>query len=156
MGKRDVRGRDLIEPAVWWVVLLATYLAIVSTISVTEILVGVPAAAAGAAVAVVTRRALLAADNPERYLPRPAWLRWLLPLPVQILTDSLRLLRPHGEFDELRLPDDDRRAALRGFAALTVSASPGAYVAEVLPDRGDLVLHRISRRRSAVEREISR
>lgn len=151
-----MRGRDLIEPVVWWVALLATYLAIISTISVAELLVGTLAAAAGAAAAVVTRRALLAADNTEPYLPRPAWLRWLLPLPVQILTDSIRLLRPHGEFAELRLPDDDRRAALRGFAALAVSASPGTYVAEDLPDRNDLVLHRISRRPSAVEREISR
>jgi multisubunit Na+/H+ antiporter MnhE subunit len=79
-----------------------------------------------------------------------------LPLPVQILVDAVRLLRPYGRFAELRLPDDSRAAALRGFAALVVSASPGTYAAEVLPDRNVLVIHRITGRPSAVEREISR
>jgi multisubunit Na+/H+ antiporter MnhE subunit len=149
-------GRDFIEPAVWWAVLLATYLAVISKISVTELIVGALASAAAAAAAVVTRRALLSADNPERYEPRPGWLRWALPIPAQILADSVRLLRPRGRFGEVALPEDDRAAALRGFAALAVSTSPGTYVTEVDPDRNILVVHRITPRPSAVERAVSR
>jgi multisubunit Na+/H+ antiporter MnhE subunit len=150
-----MRGRDFIEPAVWWAVLLAFYLAIISGVSLVELLVGAATATAGAAAAVVTRRALLAADNPEKYRPRLSWLRWLVVLPVQILADSVRLLRPRGRFVELRLPADDRPAALRGFAALAVSTSPGTYVVEVVPDRNVLVLHRITERPSALERAVS-
>jgi multisubunit Na+/H+ antiporter MnhE subunit len=151
---RDMTGREFIEPAVWWAVLFATYLAIISKISPTELTVGAVTAAAGAVSAVLTRRALLSADNAERYRPRVAWLRWLLPLPGQILADAVRLVRPRGELARLGLPADDRAAALRGFAALAVSASPGTFVADVDPDRNDLVVHRIDGRPSALERGV--
>ena len=49
-------GRDFIEPAVWWAVLFATYLAVISKISVAELVVGALASAAAAGAAVVTRR----------------------------------------------------------------------------------------------------
>jgi multisubunit Na+/H+ antiporter MnhE subunit len=153
---RGMTGREFIEPAVWWAVLFATYLAVISKISITELVVGALAAAAGAAGAVVTRRALLSADNAQRYRPRVSWLRRLLPLPGQILADAVRLTRPHGGFAELRLPDDDRAAALRGFATLVVSASPGTYVAGVDPDRDVLIVHRITDQSSALERAVRR
>ncbi|MCW2945749.1 MAG: hypothetical protein JWR24_2466 [Actinoallomurus sp.] len=153
---RRMRGPVFTEVAVWWAVLFATYLAIISTISLTELVVGVSASAAGAATAVVVRRSLLAADNDERYRPRISWLRWLLLLPGQIVADSVRLLRPRGEFAELRLADDERAAALRGFAALAVSTSPGTYAVDVDPDRDVLVVHRVTGRPSALEREVSR
>ena len=148
-------GRDFIEPAVWWAVLFATYLAVISKISVAELVVGALASAASAGAAVVTRRALLSADNPERYQPRPGWLRWALPIPAQIVTDSVRLLRPRAGFAEVPLPEDRRAAALRGFAALAVSTSPGTYVTEVDPDRDVLVVHRIAARPSRTERAVS-
>jgi len=152
-----VKGRDLIEAVVWWVVLFAVYLAIVSKISIAELVVGAITAAAGGGAAVVTRRALSAGGDQEGYRPRPAWLRWLRPLPAQVVGDSIRLLRPYGGFGELRLPaDDDRAAALRGFAALAVSTSPGTYVAEVDLRENTFVVHRVTARASAVEREVSR
>ncbi|MGW4961475.1 hypothetical protein ACWEPL_30000 [Nonomuraea sp. NPDC004186] len=97
--------------------LFALYLAVISTISFPEVVVG-------AAAAVVSRRTLLAADNDERYRPRARWLRWLLPLPVQIVTGALRLLRPRGEFAEVQLPEDTRAAARRGFAVLVSRCWP--------------------------------
>lgn len=149
-------GRDFIEPVVWWAVLFATYLAVISKISPTELVVGALGAAAGAAVAVFSRRALLTTDDHEHYLPRPAWLRWVLPLPAQIVADAVRLVRPRGRLAELRLPRDDRAAALRGFAVLAVSTSPGTYVAEVDPEGDVLLVHRVGPRPSAVERRVSR
>jgi multisubunit Na+/H+ antiporter MnhE subunit len=152
-----MRRRELIEAAVWWAALFAAYLAIIPTISPTEIVVGAVTGAAGAASAVLTRRTLLAADNDERYRPRARWLRWLLRLPDQAVTGFVRLLaRPRGEFTEIRLPQDERAAARRGFSALVLSVAPNAYVADVDPDHETCVIHRIGERPSALEREVTR
>jgi multisubunit Na+/H+ antiporter MnhE subunit len=152
-----MRRREFIEAAVWWIVLFAAYLAIISTISLTEIIVGAATAAAGAAAAILTRRQLLAADNDERYRPRRGWVRWLVRLPDQIAVGFARLLlRPRGEFAEIQLPEDERAAARRGYAALALSVAPNTYVADVDPDRGAFVVHRIGERPSALEREVTR
>jgi multisubunit Na+/H+ antiporter MnhE subunit len=151
-----MRRREFIEVAVWWVVLFAAYLTIISTISITEIIVGTATAAAGAAAAVLTRRQLLAADNDERYRPRGGWVRWPLRLPGQVAAGFARLLRPRGGFAEIQLPDDERAAARRGYAALALSVAPDTYVADVDPERNVLVVHRIGERPSAMEREVTR
>lgn len=148
-------GKDAFEPVAWWVALFALYLAVISTISLTEIVVGGAAAAACAAAAVASRRALLAAGNDERYRPRARWLRWLVPLPPQILIGTVRLLRPRGEFTEVGLPQDTRAAALRGFAVLALSVAPNGYVADVEPERNVLVIHRLGGRPTALEREVT-
>jgi multisubunit Na+/H+ antiporter MnhE subunit len=150
-----MRRREFIEAACWGAVLFVLYLAIISTISITELVVGVATAVAGGGVAVLTRRSLLAADNDERYRPRAGWLRWLVPMPVQILTGAVRLLRPRGEFAEVRLPEDRRPAARRGFSVLALSVAPDAYVVDVDPDRNVLLLHRADGHRSALEREVA-
>jgi multisubunit Na+/H+ antiporter MnhE subunit len=152
-----MRRRELIEAAIWWVVLFAAYLAIISTISPTEIVVGAITGAAGAASAVLTRRTLLAADNDERYRPRARWLPWFLRLPDQVVTGSVRLLmRPRGEFAEIRLPEDERAAARRGFTALVLSVTPNTYVADVDPERDTCVIHRIGERPTTLERQVTR
>lgn len=152
-----MRRREFIEAAVWWIVLFAAYLAIISTISLTEIIVGAVTAAAGAGAAILTRRQLLAADNDERYRPRGGWARWLLRLPDQVAAGFVRLLRPGGgEFAEIRLPEDERAAARRAYAALALSIAPDTYVADVDPERNVLVVHRIGERPSAMEGEVTR
>jgi multisubunit Na+/H+ antiporter MnhE subunit len=151
-----MRRREFIEAAVWWVMLFALYLAIISTISPTEIVVGTATVVAGAAAAIVTRRQLLAADNDERYRPRARWARWLLRLPDQAVTGFVRLLRPRGGFTEIRLPEDERSAARRGYAALALSVTPNTYVADVDPEQGTLLVHRLGERPSALEREVTR
>jgi hypothetical protein len=148
--------RRLAEPLAWWVTLYGIYLGMISTISATELSVGAAAAGAGAAAAVAARRALLSAGDAGSYRPRLGWLRWLTPLPAQIVRDSARLARSgaRGEFAELSLPADERAAARRGLASLAISTSPGTYVADADPDRDVLVVHRIGRHPSAVERRI--
>jgi Na+/H+ ion antiporter subunit len=151
-----MRRRDVIEAVVWWAVLFAVYLAIISTVSLTEIVVGTAGGAAGAAAAVLTRRTLLAADNDERYLPRAAWLRWVARLPAQVVVGFVRVLaRPRGEFAEARLPADERSAARRGFSVLALSFAPDTYVADVDPERDTVILHRIGRP-GPLEREVTR
>ena len=148
--------REFIEAASWAVVLFAAYLAIISTISPTEIVVGGVTGVACGAAAVLTRRTLLDPDG-GRYRPRTAWLRWLLRLPDQAVTGFVRLLgRPRGRFAELPLPDDDRAAERRGFAALVLSVAPSTYVTDVDPERRTLLVHRIGDRPSALEREVTR
>ena len=152
-----MRRREFIEAAVWCLVLFAAYLAIISTISLTEIIVGAVTAAAGAAAAILTRRQLLAADNDERYRPRGGWARWLLRLPDQVIVGFGRLLRPRGGgFAEIRLPEDEQAAARRAYAALALSVAPDTYVADVDPERNVLVVHRIGERTSAMEGEVTR
>lgn len=84
------------------------------------------------------------------------WLRWLRHLPWQIISDSVRLLRPRGQVAVVRMPVDDRAAALRGFAALVLSTSPGDYVIKVVPDENTLLVHRASGRGTVMEREVTR
>jgi multisubunit Na+/H+ antiporter MnhE subunit len=149
--------RGLTEPLAWWVAQFLIYLGIISTISATELIVGAAAAAVGSAAAVAARRALLGADNAESYLPRAAWLRWLAPIPGQVLRDSARLARVplRGEFAEVVLPAETRAAAQRGLAALAISTPPGTYVAEVDPRRDAFTVHRLGPGPGAVERKIT-
>lgn len=148
--------KEAIEAAAWWTVLFAAYLAIISTISLTEIVVGALTAAACAGAAILTRRTLLAEDDEEGYRPRAAWLRWALSLPGQVVTGFARVLgRPGGEFAEVRLPDDERPAARRGFSTLALSIAPDTYVADVDPEQNTVILHRTGRP-GALEREVTR
>src|SRR5258705_12638918 len=79
------------EPVAWWIALFGCYLALISALSPIELVVGTVAAGVGGAVAVLTRRALLpGAGRPPRRVPLRA-LGWL---PVQIVVDAARLVRP--------------------------------------------------------------
>jgi hypothetical protein len=140
--------RAVVEPAAWWATLFGIYLAVISTISATELVVGAAAAALGAAAAVATRRVLLS----DLAIARPP-LRALLLLPPQILRDCLLLLRPtpRGRFAEVSLPSGEGD----GVMTLILSTSPGAYVARVFPDRDVVVVHRTGDRPSLLEREMT-
>ncbi|GLY90410.1 Na+/H+ antiporter subunit E [Actinoallomurus iriomotensis] len=152
-----MRRREFIEAAIWAVVLFAVYLAIISTISPTEIVVGAATGVACGVAAVLTRRTLLATDNDETYWPRAGWLRWLLRLPDQTVSGFARLLwRPRGAFTEIPLPRDEQPATRRGYTALVLSVAPNTYVADVDPDRDVLIVHRVGDRPSALEREVTR
>jgi multisubunit Na+/H+ antiporter MnhE subunit len=152
-----MRRPELLEATVWAVVLFAAYLAIISTISVTEIVVGAVTGVASGVAAVLTRRTLLSGDDEGAYRPHARWFRWLLRVPDQTVAGFARLLaRPSGEFTELRLPADERPAARRGYAALALSLTPSTYVADLDPERHTLLVHRIGDRPSALEREVAR
>ncbi|MCO5974349.1 Na+/H+ antiporter subunit E [Actinoallomurus soli] len=132
---------------VWWAALYVVYLGIISTVSVTELVVGAAAAAFCATAAVATRRALLT----DLAIGRPR-LRVLLLLPPQIVRDSVVLLLParHGRFAEIPMRSDRD-----GVLTLLLSLSPGTYVTRVRPDRDTLQVHRAEDRSSPVERELT-
>lgn len=133
----------------WWLALFGVYLCIISTISITELIVGAVFAAASAAAAVATRRALLTEIGsfgpPLRALPF---------LPPQVAYDARVLLlpRPAGRFDELSL----RPGAANGLVTLLLSTAPGTYVVRVSSDRDRLLVHRIGAGPSRLDREVMR
>jgi multisubunit Na+/H+ antiporter MnhE subunit len=133
------------EPLTWWIVLFGGYLSLISKASLTELVVGTVAAAAGAGVAVAARRALLPrAGHGSQAVPLSA----LGLLPVQIVTDAARLARPRvsGTFAEV--------PARGGPAALVLSASPGTYVVGADTEHGTVTVHRIATGPDRLERAL--
>ncbi|MFI0447086.1 hypothetical protein [Actinomadura sp. 6N118] len=141
--------RPLLEALAWWGALTVGYLAVVSSVSLTEVLVGTGAAAAGAVAALAARR-VLTPDTPERHGRSPVRPGALALLPVRIVEDTVRVLwSPQGVWGEIRVG----RGA-QGAVTLVVSASPGAYVGAVDPEHGRLVVHRTGGRTSALEKRM--
>ncbi|TYC16601.1 hypothetical protein [Actinomadura syzygii] len=160
---RTVRrtARRVAEPAGWWTVLLAGYLAMVSAVTPLEISVGAGAAAAGAAAAVAGRRALFdSSARPDgdvhsaRMVAAGAVSGALLPW--RIVADTARIVaRGASGGDWTRLSVAPGPAA-RGAATLLMSASPATFVAAVDPGRGLLRVHRLTPGVSAFERRLRR
>lgn len=139
----------MVEPVLWWLVLYGIYLIIISTISITELLVGAVFAAACAATALVTRRVLLTEAGSCRV---PARALWFLPQQVAYDTRVLVLPRLEGRFEELTL----RPGTANGVATLLLSTAPGTYVVRVSSDRDRLLVHRIGAGPSRLDREVMR
>lgn len=104
-----------------------------------------------------------------RWLPRPGWARWLLPLPAAVITDTGRLLlvalrglagdRQPGRLREVALARAERpdtAAAHRALAALAISLSPGTFVLESDPEENKLVIHALTAGWPHPDRVVSR
>jgi multisubunit Na+/H+ antiporter MnhE subunit len=143
----------LIETLVWWVALCGLWLLTLSTFPTPELVAAVVVALPCAAAATVARRAVGAS-----WRVRPGWARWLRPLPVAVLADTVRVLavvlrRPVVRAERGRLlrvvphPESDARyaATQRALAVIALSLPPGSVVvgADDAPGRdGDeLLLH---------------
>jgi len=85
---------------------------------------------------------------------RLVWLRPLLVLPAAVVNDTFRVLRPSlvgrrrtGGFERLLLSagagDDSGAQGRRALATVLISASPGTVVADVEPESGALLLHKL-------------
>jgi hypothetical protein len=163
-------ARRAAEPLAWWAMLLALYLALITTIDIIEITVGAVVAAFAAAAATAGRRALFttgtardpagprspAADLAPgaRPVPPARLLPPLALLPAQIVADSARVAllgASGGIWTPLAVAPG---AANRGAATLLVSASPATYVGGVDPEHGLLHVHRLNRDPSAFERRL--
>lgn len=134
------RGAEL---AWWWLGLTAGYLLLVTSPTGIEVPVGLVVGAVAAAFAVAARRAF---DPPATL---PAFVRRVVLLPVDVAVDAATLVRllvtgrafrsDPGSVDEVRLENDD---AVRAWAVLLTSATPGSLAADVEEREGRPVLHR--------------
>ena len=163
--RRSDRVRRAVGTAVeliaWTVVLVAVWVATLTSIGVLELVVAAAVAVPLAVLATATRRVL---DAPAA-LPA-AWWRWAVRLPGAVVADTVRLTgatvraiatgTPLGCERVLPLPDppasgfDDRASV----GAITISTTPASYVADVRDDA--LVVHALSDRPSALERAVTR
>jgi hypothetical protein len=136
-----------VETLVWWVVLCGLWLLTLSTFPTPELVAAVAVSLPCAASATVARRAVGAS-----WRVRPGWARWLPPLPVAVLADTVRVLaavlrRPVVRGERGRLlrvaprPESDKRyaATQRALAVVALSLSPGSVVVGAAndPDRDD-------------------
>ncbi|MDT7744453.1 MAG: hypothetical protein QOE59_3531 [Actinomycetota bacterium] len=163
--RRSGRPRRVAATAVeliaWTVVLVAVWVATLTAVGVLELVVAVLVAVPLAVLATATRRVL---DAPAE-LPA-GWWRWAVRLPGAVVVDTARLTgatvraiatrTPLGRERTLRLPDPpttgpDGRASV---GAITISATPASYVADVEDDT--LVVHALADEPSALERAVAR
>jgi multisubunit Na+/H+ antiporter MnhE subunit len=153
-----VRVQRVVEALVWWVVLFGLWAATLSTFPLPELLSGAVAAVACAVAAVVGRRAVHGA-----WRPRVRWLRWLLPLPVAVVTETARLLvlpwqrrvrTRAGRLREIALVPETAGAvaeAHRALATTVLAATPGTFVLDTRPDEHVLVVHALVSGRPAMD-----
>jgi multisubunit Na+/H+ antiporter MnhE subunit len=153
-----------LEVAFWWAVAIALWLLTLSSISTPE---AVTAAAVGlpcGVLAVVARRAVQGS-----WPPHPAWSRWLVPLPVAVVTDSVRVLGralgaligrvPVGEVRTTRLHRDrpeGRWRTRQAAAVVLVTATPGTVVLDLREDSGELVVHAMGAGAPSMEEVVRR
>lgn len=155
----------LLEGLLWEAACVGLWLLTLSSVNPAEVVVAVVAALPCAALAVAARRAVGGS-----WRPRPAWARWLLPLPVAVLADTVRVLGlaagvllgrriPDGEVRTVDLPRDrpagTRRARAAAAAAL-VSAAPGTVVLDVEMRSGRMLVHALGAGRPAMEEVVAR
>jgi len=147
------------ELAYWWLALTLCYLMLVSSPTGLEVPVGLLIGGLAALVAVAARRAF---DPPTSV---PPFVRRVVLLPLDLAADAVtltwllvtgRALRSTcGTRDEIELEDDP---AVRAWAVLLTSASPGSLAADVEELDGRLVLrrHLVTGHQRAVEGLTSR
>ena len=149
------------ELVAWVVVLTAVWVTTLTTVGLLEVVVAAVVSVPIGVLAVAARRVL---DAPVA-LPRGGW-RWAARLPGAVVADTARLAvavarslrsgEPLGHERRLALPDPPvgRSDARDTLGAVTISTTPGAYVADVRPD--GLVVHALSQEPSALERAVAR
>jgi len=136
----------------WWLVLLAAYLVLISSVTLQEVVVGAAIAALASAVPAMTIRGFGPVAPPRgprwRHLAR---LPWDLARDVVALASRLLALRRHvGRIEERPLPAAGDPTAVRAYGVLVLSLTPGSYVMDVMVDAdrspGDVRLHRLGAR----------
>lgn len=144
----------MLEALAWWAAIFVGYLALISTVSLTELIVGGVAASLAAAAAVGARRALFEEDGAAARGTRLDAAVSLI-LIRQVGRDAVRLTgRVRDGFGEGRVPADRRSAGWTGLLTLVLSASPGTYVAQVAPERDRFIVHRVGEGPDRLERRL--
>lgn len=136
----------------WWCGLFVTWLLLVDTFDVQELLVGVNAAALAATVAVaIHHRGFV------RFAPRAAWISalptvaWSVPVDTVVLGRALvhrLVLRRPVEGSTIRVPfhyggDTGHDGARRALVNFAISITPNSYVIDIDPEAHSLLVHRL-------------
>jgi len=155
----------LAETVVWWAVGIGVWLLTLSSVSAPDVVAAVVAALPCAVLAVAARRAVEGS-----WAPQLRRLRQVLPLPVAVGADTVRLLGraaavlaghpiPAGDLREVHLERDrgaERWAAHQATAVALVSASPGSVALHVDEKTGQLLLHMLGSGRPRMEEVVRR
>lgn len=132
---------------VWWVVLLALWMMLVSDTDWSYLFVGIGCSALSALAALLAHSTLQ-----QHYATDVRWLRWFLTAVPSSVADTVRLTRlmvrpaserAAGRLRELTLPSEGprRSAGRRATAVIALGLAPGSYVVDVVDDR--LLLHEL-------------
>jgi len=123
----------------WWVVLMAVYLMLISSVTRQEVVAGAVVAALASTLPAAAIRGFGPVAPPRRL----HW-RHLLALPLELVRDTLALVaalpdvrRHAGRTEERSLPAAGDPAAVRAYSVLALSATPGSYVMDVMVDDPD-------------------
>jgi multisubunit Na+/H+ antiporter MnhE subunit len=156
--------RTVAEVVFWWAACLGVWLLTLSSLSLSETLVAAGCALPCGVLAVVARRTVGGS-----WPVRPAWARWLLPLPLAVVADTTRVLgtaltvlagrRPSGTERTVPLPSDRpvaRAHARQALATVLVTAAPGTVVVDVADDSGDMRVHALGAGRPSMEEVVQR
>jgi multisubunit Na+/H+ antiporter MnhE subunit len=157
--------RQLPELLFWWAAATGIWLLTLSSMSLPEVAVATASGLPCAVAAIASRRAVGGS-----WPARPAWLRWLGPLPVAVVADSARVLgRAAGVLVGRRVGsgrlrtvhldrdgDDVRWAGRQAAATVVVSATPGTVVVDVEDDTGVMRLHALGAGAPSMEQVVSR
>jgi len=145
-------GRSTALAAAWWLAMFAAWIALVDSVALPELLVGLTAATVAALVAYeVHRRGYIS------FRPRFRWLLQSPRLVRSVLADSAtlgyalwrRVVRRepvHGT--TIRIPfdyggDNGRDGARRALVNLSVSLTPNSYVIDIDPEGHSLLVHQL-------------
>lgn len=159
------RWTPLVEAAVWWVLLFAGYLALVSPLSGGEFILGALLSVVAGCAGVLARRA-----SGSSFAVSWRWLGPMVRLPVTVLADTLLLAqllwpplrRRRMRAEALRsLPlmqqaDDVREESWQAVAGLMLSLSPGSFVVDSSAQPPSLLAHVVHEQPSALERSVQR
>jgi multisubunit Na+/H+ antiporter MnhE subunit len=160
-GKAAAAGLELVW---WWAAAVAVWALTLSSVPPQELITagicGLPCAVAARA----GRKALCG-----RWHPRLRWTAWLLPLLLAVPADATRLLigtvrwlitrQEPGELRDYPMPagePPDVAAARHALAVLTISATPGTFVADSDPEEDKIVIHTLVSGPPQLERVVRR
>lgn len=135
----------------WWVLSMALWLLLTSTVVVSEVLTGAAVAVLAASVATVARH-----QEDATAAPRQGWLDAAATLPWRVVRDTwlvgVHLVRcltgpdRGGRLSEQRLPattDAAERRSLEGLLTVAISTSPNSIVVGFDDERGVMFVHEL-------------
>lgn len=143
----------------WWALLTALELMLISAVDRYELAV---ALVLGLAAAVGTVG--LRAAQPSAWRVPAGAARWLLLVPLEVVTGTVRVLAAaatgsRGTLDRLQLQgatgDDSAACGVRAAVGQILNATPGSVVVDIDRDTGTLLVHHLGGRGSALERAMT-